>query len=186
MNDTLQILFSGIVALSTVVYAILTWRLVKETKKTREFQITPDIQVYFERGEANWKDIYIIIENLGFGTAKMVQFEILRDYEHYEDKIFHLSEKGIIKNGMKMFYPKQKFRFMFTNLGENYELKIKSRLILKVDYLDINDKLFTTKFNLSLQELSGMSTVVPPDNYIGRISYYLEKINKTLENIKTD
>tara|TARA_R110001583_G_scaffold40340_1_gene128941 strand:+ start:1104 stop:1331 length:228 start_codon:yes stop_codon:yes gene_type:complete len=75
---------------------------------------------------------------------------------------------------------------MFTNLGDNYELKIKSRLILKVDYLDINDKLISTKFNLSLQELSGMSTVIPPDNYIGRISYYLEKINKTLENIKKD
>jgi len=28
MNDTLQIVFSGVVAISTVVYAILTWKLV--------------------------------------------------------------------------------------------------------------------------------------------------------------
>jgi hypothetical protein len=37
LNDTLQIVFSGVVALSTVVYSILTWRLVSKTRRMREF-----------------------------------------------------------------------------------------------------------------------------------------------------
>ena len=37
----LTIFFSGVVAASTVVYAVLTWKLVSETRKMREVQTEP-------------------------------------------------------------------------------------------------------------------------------------------------
>ena len=51
-TETLQLLYLGIVSLSTVVYSVLTWKLVSETRRMREFQITPDVNIFFERAEA--------------------------------------------------------------------------------------------------------------------------------------
>ena len=38
-----NLLFSGIVAISTVVYAFLTWQLVSETRKMRKVQTEPSV-----------------------------------------------------------------------------------------------------------------------------------------------
>ena len=51
-TETLQLLYLGIVSLSTVVYSVLTWKLVSETRRMREFQITPDVNIFFERAES--------------------------------------------------------------------------------------------------------------------------------------
>jgi hypothetical protein len=39
----MTLLFSGVVAVSTFFYAILTWKLVSETRKMREAQTEPKI-----------------------------------------------------------------------------------------------------------------------------------------------
>jgi len=44
-SGAFTVLFSAVVALATVVYAILTWRLVTETKEMREVQTEPKIFV---------------------------------------------------------------------------------------------------------------------------------------------
>ena len=47
-GGTLTVIFSFIVAISTVVYAILTWKLTSETTKMREAQTTPNVLVTVE------------------------------------------------------------------------------------------------------------------------------------------
>jgi hypothetical protein len=44
-SGLMTLLFSGVVAVSTLIYAILTWQLVSETRKTREAQTEPKIEV---------------------------------------------------------------------------------------------------------------------------------------------
>jgi hypothetical protein len=44
-SGLMTLLFSGVVAVSTFFYAILTWQLVSETRKTREAQTEPKIEV---------------------------------------------------------------------------------------------------------------------------------------------
>ena len=46
-TGSFTLLFTFIVALATVVYAVLTWRLVSETEKLRIVQTEPDISVLF-------------------------------------------------------------------------------------------------------------------------------------------
>ena len=74
-SETLQLLFSAVVALSTVVYSILTWKLVSETRRMREFQITPDINIYFEGSEADASFFHIVFKNSGLGYAKNVNLK---------------------------------------------------------------------------------------------------------------
>jgi len=182
-NDILQIIFSAVVALSAVFYSILTRQLVSETKKIREFQITPDINIYFERSETDASITYIIFKNTGLGYAKNVKFEILKDFTHYDNENHELKSKGIIKNGLGSFYANQIYSFYFTDVSQNYDQKISDNLIIKITYHNLNNKKFTKKINLSLFELAGMSVLTPPDSYIGMISFELAEIKKLIQKV---
>ena len=48
-SGAFSVLFSGLVALATVVYVVLTWKLVSETKKMRKVQTEPKICVLFNQ-----------------------------------------------------------------------------------------------------------------------------------------
>lgn len=182
MNDTLQIIFSGVVAFSTIIYAVLTWRLVSETKKTRKIQITPDIHAYFEMSETDATFIYLIIENIGYGVAKYVKFKIIKDFQFYDLEPQQLSSKGIFKTGLKYFYPKQKFKYLFTDLSKKYDEKIHDNIEISLTYNDISNYNYKKEINLTLDEITGMGKMRPPDSYIGRIAYEIKEIRKLLES----
>jgi hypothetical protein len=179
--ETLQILFSAIVSLSTVSYVVLTWKLVSETRRMREFQITPDVTIYLDRGEADPSLIYIVFKNIGLGYAKNVKVEIIKDFNYYDNDALQLKNKGIIKNGLKSFYPKQCYRFFITYLPDNYEQKISDNFIFKISYQDMNNKNFNQEINLSFIELKGVTKTNPPDNYLGRIALELSEIKMLLK-----
>ncbi|TCK83139.1 hypothetical protein [Albibacterium bauzanense] len=182
--EFVTLVFSGIVALSTVVYSILTWKLVKESRLTREFQNTPDISIYFKRAEADVSFIYIVFENTGSGFAKNVRFEIIKNFGFYDNKLFDLALKGIILNGKENFYSKQRFEYFFTDLSQEHQAKIKDNITLKINYSNIYGKRYERKINLELKELLGVSITNPPTNYAGRIAYELKEIKNILKNNK--
>jgi len=184
MNDCLQIIFSGIVAISTVVYAVLTWKLVSETRETRKLQITPDIHAYFEKSEVDASFVYLIIENIGYGIAKNVKFQITKDFQYYDFEIQKLADKGAFKSGVKNFYSKQRFRYLFTDLSKKYDEKIKDNVKFLITYEDIYKKVFTKDLNLSLDEITGMGIITPPDSYLGRVAYELKEIRNILKTDK--
>jgi hypothetical protein len=183
MNDVLQIIFSGLVAISTVIYSLLTWKLVTETRKIRKFQITPDINIYFERAEADASFVYIVFKNSGLGHAKNVKFEILKDFEFYDNENFQLNKKGIIKDGVDNFYSNQFYKFFFTDLSQKNAEKRNANLIIQITYYSIDNSKIVKKFNLSLSGVAGISILTPPDNYIGRIAHELREIKQQLKKI---
>ena len=44
-KEIFELFFGAIAPICTVVYSVLTWQLVLETRKMRQFQITPDINI---------------------------------------------------------------------------------------------------------------------------------------------
>lgn len=183
LNQTLTLVFSGIVAISTIVYAFLTAKLVKETKEIRLLQITPDVQVYLEKAETNSHLVYCIIENFGFGKASDVRFTIKKDFKYYENERLSLSNMGSFKHGLTSFYPKQRLKYLYTNLLVNFEDKIKNSIEIEVTYRDIHHQEYKKSFILRIDELLGSGMMQnPPDTFIGRISYELAEINKTMKN----
>lgn len=83
--------FTGIVAKSTFVYAVLTWRLVSETKRLRVAQTEPMVSVTYHPREEwiNFSDFRI--KNVGAGPALEIKFEVEPDFEYVGDKGFQNS-----------------------------------------------------------------------------------------------
>jgi hypothetical protein len=182
LNQKLTLLFSGIVAISTVIYAVLTSKLVKETRATRLLQITPDIQIYFEKAETETHFVYFIIENFGYGVALDVKLTIIKDFNRYDVEELRLSKMGSFKYGIRKFYPKQRFKYFFTNLTENHDDKINDWLEIEVSYKDIYEKDYKRNSRLKIDEILGTGKMVnPPDSYIGRIWYELSQIKEILK-----
>jgi hypothetical protein len=61
--------------LSTFIYAILTYVLVKETIKMREIQTEPKIQIVLETFETTVNSVRLNIKNIGQGPAIDIVFK---------------------------------------------------------------------------------------------------------------
>jgi len=106
-NGGLNLLFSFVVAISTVFYVVLTRQLVAETKRMRQAQQKPRISMTIQPREDLLNFVDLIIENIGLGAAYNVKFEIEPDSE-YGFKQGKLSNVGFIKRGISYFPPNQK------------------------------------------------------------------------------
>jgi hypothetical protein len=182
--EVTSLIFSGIVTLSTVLYVIFTWNLVSESKKTREFQITPEISCRFDFNETDASHMYILIENVGIGTAQNLKFEVKKDFQNYQIPNLKPTELGIFKNGLTNFYPHQRFRYYVTDLSQNNDDKINDNIEFVVSYTNILGKKYSRPFNLKVAEVDGMGKLTPSETYLGRIAYELENIRKYLKQSK--
>jgi len=185
LDQILTLIFSGLVAVSTVIYAILTSSLVKETRATRLLQTTPDVQVYLEKAETDAHSVYFIIENFGFGKASDVKFTIIKDFNFYESDRLRIAKMGSFKHGLNSFYPRQRYKYFFTSLLTDFENKISDKMEVQVSFKDIFNNEYKRNFVLSLSEILGSGMMMsPPDSFIGRISYELTEINKKMKKNK--
>ncbi|KGK98964.1 hypothetical protein LI82_02675 [Methanococcoides methylutens] len=181
-NSALTLFFSFVVAASTVVYAILTWRLVSETRKTREAQIKPHVSVSFEQSNASGSPglLDMVMENLGEGPAYDLQFEVTPDFEMDTVK---LSEVGFIKNGLRYLGPSQKIRFFLTSLYENYEQKKDNPFEIIVTYKDGLEKKHSELYVIDFSQFSGIGILGTPP--LIRIADSLEIIVKDLSKLSS-
>lgn len=154
-NTILSLIFSGIVALSTVVYAILTWKLVSETKKMREIQIEPKVFVYVQPREECINVIDIIIKNAGLGPAYDIEFNINPDFQQISGKL--LSEIGFLKDGLKYLAPNQKYQFILTVL--NSENKKNPKFNIKVTYKNIHKKSYEELFMMDISQFTDFGQI---------------------------
>lgn len=169
------VIFSAVVATATIVYAILTWRLVSETKKMRKVQTEPKISVIVQPKEEWIGFIDMIIQNIGLGPAYDIKFEIEPDYEKFDGKL--LSEYGFIKNGLKYFGPNQKMQFFFTDLSENYEEKRKHSFEIKVSYQNSVGNSYEDIYIIDFSQFDGLDQLGNPP---------LHEIADNIKRIQTD
>lgn len=180
-NEDAQVLFSFVVALSGAIYTFLTWKLVSESKKTRQFQITPDLNIYFDYNETDSSFLYVIVRNSGFGTAQSVKFNVsASNDDFYQAEHHNLKEMGVFKNGVKNFYPSQQFKYFVTDLSQNTDQKENAFLKINVNYSNILGKEYNQEFILEVASMLGGGKFTPPDTWIGRIAYRHEQIMKLL------
>ena len=73
-SGALTVLFTAVVAISTVAYAILTWSFVSETKRMREVQTEPKIEITLKPLDFAINIVRLHIRNIGLGPARNVKF----------------------------------------------------------------------------------------------------------------
>lgn len=178
-----SLLFSAVVAFATVIYAILTWKLVSETKKIRKVQTEPKIAVIIQPSERHVNIIDMEIQNIGLGPAFYLKFSIDPDFEYMKGKF--LSEIGFIKNGLNYLSPNQKLKFFLTTLTEDFERKVKNTFKINISYKNsIGDK-FKDSYIIDFSSLVGLTRLADPlvdiSNNLRDIRNSIEKLNSALK-----
>jgi hypothetical protein len=177
-------IINSVVAIAAIGTIILTILMIRESKLMRKFYTTPDINIYLEFAEASPSLLFIIFENSGAGTATNVNFELIKDYSYYNDfDVGKLKTKGIIKNGIQTFYPKQKFKYFISSLDRDFEEKSTDSIKINITYRIDNGKKISKFHELFIEEYLGGGMHTPGDTHVRQISYRLEQIQKDFAKI---
>ena len=130
--------FTGAVAVSTVAYAILTWRLVSETRRMRRAQTEPHVSVRVEIAElVGHGGLELVIRNEGQGPAQRIAFEVEGDPTYFvgHGHILPIDKLPVIENGIPYLGPGQSFRFLLGWLfGEAFDRANQQPWTFHVDY----------------------------------------------------
>lgn len=174
MSNSLLLLFSGVVAASTVAYAILTWKLVSETRRMRKVQTEPNIFVSIQSKEYWIGFIDLIIENIGLGPACNLRFEIKPDFEYSKGRF--LSSLNFMKNGVNRLAPGRKIVYFLTSIIGREDLST-AKYEIKVGYENCLGESYKASYILDFSEFWGIRRIGEPP---------LKSIVKHLESIKRD
>lgn len=176
--EQVTLIFSGIVALSTIAYVVLTGKLVKQTRLSREFFLESHIIAFLVPSETSPHAVSLVIKNIGKGVATNVRCKVTKDIDYSNAN--PLSSVGIFNEGMKYFPPEYQLKYILMSIADNPD-KAKDFITFKIEYSDRLNEHREQWFTLGFEEISGLGKLTPPETYIGMISYRLEKIEEILE-----
>ena len=179
----LNLLFAALVAISTIIYALLTWRLVSETRLMRRAQTTPKVAVFY-RNRDEWIGLLdIVIQNIGLGPAYGVKFDIqpLTSGAGTDKLIKELEERHVFATGLRFFAPSQTYTAFFTNLVEHFEEKMAAQIRIKIAYTDAVGGAHFDEYVLDFSEIRGLVRVGEPP--LLKISKSVEKIAQAFNRI---
>jgi len=180
-SGAFAVIFSAVVAIATIVYAILTWRLVSETRKMREAQTEPKVSATIQPREEWINFIDMVIQNIGLGPAHNIKFKVNPDFEYAKGKF--LSELGFMKNGLRYLSPNQKLQFFLTSMIENFEEKTKKPFEIGVTYQNSVGKKYEDVYMIDFSQLIGLSQLGEPSLY--KIAENIDKIQKDIHHLST-
>lgn len=173
-----------IVAISTMIYTVITALMLIENRRSRLQKIEPLIICYLKSSEDS-SSISIIVKNIGEGLAKNVKAVLIKDYFRYGQETRPLSQHGIFVDGLRVFPPNYELKYILDLWSNITPLTPDHCIELKIEYFRADNKKRTATYCLNFKEISGQFYSIPPDSYVGKISYQLEEINKTLKKGKS-
>ena len=178
-GSLVTLVFTAAVAISTVVYAVLTWKLVSETRRMRQAQTDPKVAVSFELIEEFMNFGHLWVQNIGLGPAYDIQFTITPDGSRSgaEMLIKDFCKAKYFQTGVKYLGPSQKLRSGYTSFPEGYADKIKAVLVVGVCYKSADGRVHTDEYRVDFSELEGTERLGTP---------HLYSIAETLKKIQSD
>ncbi len=180
-SGAFSVIFAAVVAISTVVYAILTRKLVYETREMREAQTEPNISVVVRPREEMINFMDMIIQNVGYGPAHNIKFDISPDFECRKGE--YLSQVGVMKSGLKYLAPNQRMQFFLTSMLEDFEEKARKSFGIRVEYQNRVGKTYEERFMIDFSEYVGLLQLGEPPTY--KIAKNIEKMQKDIHNLST-
>lgn len=184
-SGALTVIFTAVVTISTVVYAVLTAVLVAETRRMRHAQTEPKVEVVIKPREEWISLIHVYVRNIGLGPAYDISFNITAEkgVEGAQALIEDFTKANFFKTGLTYLGPGQEQVSDLSQMTEKYDQKIESVLVFDVLYRGATGKQYREKFRLDFSEFKGRSQIGKPHLYA--IAQHLEKIQKDFHNIAT-
>lgn len=175
-SGALSVIFSAVVTIATVFYAILTNKLVNETIRMREAQTEPEVTVYFQPKRGH--EISLVVKNIGFGPAYDITFSVSPDFEYRPEKFF--SNLGFMRNGLNYLAPGQEMDYwigVFLISKKQNEWK---PFYFQITFHNNTGKIITRKYEIDVSELYDL--VFDKDN-LAEISNSVKSIANSLQNM---
>jgi len=184
-SGALTVVFTGFVTLATVVYAVLTAILVAETRKLRQAQTEPRIEITVDALDFAVHIVRLCVRNIGEGPAKNVKFEptVIDGGEVAESLLEEFLSPNFFKTGLRYLGPSQ-YRFSgYTQTNKDFEGKASSVLCFKVMYESVTGKKYVEEIIVDMAELRGRYQLGKPNLY--SIAKSMENIQRDLHHITT-
>lgn len=184
-SGALSAIFSGVVTVATVIYAWLTAKLVNETRRMREAQTEPSLQVVY-RNRDEWINLLdVAVRNIGLGAAYDITFEIRAELKEGDknDLVDSLGKLGCFSKGLVYLGPNQEFTSFWTNLMDGHASKLDSRVFIHCRYRSATGARYESQCVLDLSEIKGISRIGEPP--LLKIAKQLESIGKDLNHLTT-
>lgn len=179
MSESVAYLFSTIVTFSTLIGAVLTVLLLRETRRMRQAQTDPKIDISYEVREEFIAHVDIVVRNIGLGGGYDLRFEaepVTADDET-RTLLAELFKINFVRSGMRYLSPGQQARSFFTNVSEDYRRKLNSAFKVVVRYRNDQGREFSDEYCIDFSELIGLRRVGEPP---------LHKMAKSLEALQDD
>lgn len=182
-SGALTVIFTAVVTISTVAYAILTWSLVSETKKMREVQTEPRIELTLKPLDFAINIVRLHVRNIGLGPAKNVKFtsNVASGGAGAEKLLGEFNKANFLKTGLKYFGPGHELHSGYTQITQDFDAKIASIFIYDIEYESVTGKKHSDQITIDVSELKGMNQLGKPNLYA--IAQSIENIQKDFSHV---
>jgi len=145
--NVLSSLSTPVVAAATIVYVILTWRLVRNSVQLMEEQNRPRIFVDYEPLGMNRARLKLIVENRGVGAAYDIKLRVDPDIDCYNVNHKKFSEHPFLKNGISYLSPGRRVSEELTVLSDISEKdEFTSKPNVTAEYKNFKGKKYRGEF----------------------------------------
>jgi len=183
-SGALTVIFTAVVTISTLVYAILTAVLVNETKKMREVQTEPKIEITLRPLESVIHLVRLHIKNIGLGPAENIKLTpSVISGNNASELLAEFTESSFFETGLKYLGPGQEIYSRFTQLTQNQEHKLQSVFLFEIEYKSATGKKYCEKKVIDMSEMKGYYQLGKPNLY--SIAKSLEKIQNDIGRISS-
>ncbi len=182
-QEIATLIFSAVVALSTVIYAVLTALLVLETRQMRRVQTEPKLVAFVEPREEFINFAHLYIQNIGSGPAFDVSFQLSAkpDDEGAQILIKDFSESRFIETGIEYLGSGQRMQSRYTAFTEEFDKKIKATFTVTVKYKSSANRKYSHSYNIDMSQFEGVGGLGTPHMY--SIAQSLKKLQEDVNKI---
>lgn len=179
----LQAIFAAVVALSTVVYAVLTGRLVSETRRMRRAQTDAKVVVGVSTRDEWLNFVDLWVRNEGQGPATDVKFEVKDLSDGGSKKVLEsVTNYGCLKHGASYMSAGQEFRtFLCSMVGDKSIMK--TRVEVKASYTTAAGERQTDVHIIDFSIFEGTSQLGEPP--LHTMAKKIESIAKDIGHLTT-
>jgi len=182
-SGALTVIFTAVVTISTVIYAALTGKLVKETRIMREVQTEPKIHITVEGFDFAIHIVRLNIQNIGLGPAENLKFapSVISGGESASNLLNEFTESNFFNTGLRYFGPGQNIYSMYTQTTQDYEGKSSSVLSFTLSYKSATGKEYNEEIIVDMSEIKGRYSLGKPS--LRSVADSLEKIQKDVGHL---
>lgn len=174
-----------ILAFITFISAFIAFKSYQETKKMRELQSDPEVVIYFEIYQLN--TIYLVIENIGSGSAYNISFQVSSNLENIFGS--HIKDLRMLYRGIKYLGPGMKRKsFIGMSFGKVEDFLENSFEISTSYYNKLKNetgKKLGGNFMLDFSEFLGVHSLSGQEP-VDKFANLVKKTNDILTQIKTE